>query len=271
MPEKLTRKQFLQVAKYNLLSLLINPPINLLNGIVERLRVTEPISPIRRLNLEQQQFLVNHEIRRGKTSSPNVLMTYDDWPSTPGQLASILNAFKGKGYATFFLLGDRLNWLTTGLLKNYGWDARLIRRIVDEGHQIGMHGWEHQRMTKMGDSELSHQFEKWFNVLSQILPGYIPTVFRAPYGDVDERVRRVGARFGLQHVRWGVESWGDTAKTRERVISGVMGQNGAVVLSHMHRPYDVSQAAEIVNALINNGFRLNTVADGMSPEDQLPG
>ena len=61
-----------------------------------------------------------------------VLLTFDDGPSVPytGQILDILRAHGVK--ATFFLCGANA--------ERY---PELVRRIRDEGHEIGNHTWSH--------------------------------------------------------------------------------------------------------------------------------
>jgi hypothetical protein len=44
-------------------------------------------------------------------------------------------------------------------------------------------------------------------------------------------------------------------------------QNGSIVLSHMFRPYDVSQADRIIGSLVDMGYSLETLDTGRKPED----
>lgn len=97
----------------------------------------------------------------------SVMLTFDDGPSCYTEsVLNILDDFKVK--ATFFVLGENaLRYPDT------------IRRIISEGHDIGIHGYDH---TKWLSAEIvKEQVEKTLVILKKIVPGYIPKVIRAPF------------------------------------------------------------------------------------------
>src|SRR5436305_10351705 len=64
-----------------------------------------------------------------------VVLTFDDGPN-PNATPPILDALKDRGVkATFFILGRHAEqW------------PELVRRIADEGHAIGNHGYFHRKL-----------------------------------------------------------------------------------------------------------------------------
>ena len=74
---------------------------------------------------------------------------------------------------------------------------------------------------------------------------------------------------------WTVESGGMDEKTKDNVSRNFgLYQNqmkaigGAIVLSHTHRPYDVSQASEIIKKWKDMGYDLVTVDQGKLDKDR---
>ncbi len=187
------------------------------------------------------------------------MMTYDDFGSEE-QIDKILDAFRrAGGKATFFYLGDHL-------LRS----ARSIERIVLGGHLLGCHGYFHEKpLTSLSASEVEAQFDQFFRDVAQIVPGYRVRFFRAPFGSINTEVRNLAARWGMQSVRWSFTSDGLTPKTRKIVLDNV--KNGAIVLSHMYRYFDYMHADRITQGLIESGYQLVTVADGMKAADRFNG
>lgn len=222
---------------------------------------------------EIQRFCLNHQILKGDTKRRNILMTYDDWPKNPEQLESILDTYKkANAKATFFLLGDRMNWLANGELDNYGWGKdgkKLINRIVGEGHELGIHGWQHKDlMPTLTPEELSRQFDQSLNAFKSVVPNYNVRYFRSPGGDYNDTVLKTASKFGLQHVYWNVESGGTVEETSQYVKNGVEKRgNGSIVLSHVQRQYDVEQAEQIIRWLQDQSYNLTTVSEGIKEED----
>jgi peptidoglycan/xylan/chitin deacetylase (PgdA/CDA1 family) len=203
------------------------------------------------------QFLSTHEIRKGDCHRKVVLMTYDDqgYRSWIERILDVYQEVSGK--ASFFFTGENL------LLY-----AEQIQRIVAEGHVFGSHGLVHEPHTAMRSDELRQHLREWLGLAEQILPGYRVKFFRFPYGDRNERVRRVIAEFGLQSVHWNVESGGLEEDTFERVVTKVSG--GSIVLGHMNRYYDVYQAEKITRWLQEEGYALESVETGRASRDCAP-
>jgi peptidoglycan/xylan/chitin deacetylase (PgdA/CDA1 family) len=61
----------------------------------------------------------------------------------------------------------------------------VIRRMIDDGHQIGGHTWSHQDLTTIGREDRLEQMHKHETALSNIL-GFFPTYMRPPYLSCDD-------------------------------------------------------------------------------------
>jgi peptidoglycan/xylan/chitin deacetylase (PgdA/CDA1 family) len=199
-------------------------------------------------------FLADHEIKEGDRSRRIVLMTYDDQGHRVW-IDRLLDAYEFVGgKATFFFTGENLPVY-----------AKQIQRIVREGHVLGCHGLEHVPHTSLRSDELRAHLREWLGMIDQIVPGYQVRFFRFPYGDRNDRVRRVIAEFGFQNVHWSVESGGLDEDTFENVVGKV--SNGSIVLSHMCRYYDVDQAEEILKHLKGERYAMVSVETGIDSKD----
>ena len=229
-----------------------------------------PLGTIDRAHLTQaeQGFLVNHNVRSVDASRNIVAITCDDFPDSPEQLAMILDGLKGAGHATFFLIGKDLESLADGKLRPYGWpNADLIKRILDEGHELASHTYTHHILTRMDDWTLDSEFTRWLAAADKIIPGYRPAFFRASGGYYDERVLRFGAKYGMQHALWNALSGGMDAGTYDRVIAEA--KPGTLLLTHVMRPYDVQDMGKIARELKSRGYVLETLSNAIRPEDRL--
>ncbi len=70
--------------------------------------------------------------------------------------------------ATFFVLG----WVAERIPK-------AIKRLADEGHEVGSHGFNHQPIWKLDEKEFAEDIARSQGVLGEIL-GATPTCYRAP-------------------------------------------------------------------------------------------
>ena len=216
------------------------------------------------LTPEKVNFLASHPIRHGRLNEKITLMTYDEGVVAKNveKLLDIYHKYRFR--CTFFMTGFGLNQ-----------SKYLLQRIVDEGHLIGCHSWDHSKMTALKDADVKSQFDRWFSKLDELLPGYKTEYWRSPYGLVNQRIHNFAANYGLQHVGWNVESGGVTDKSYDYVFkyfglycNQYQAIGGAIVLSHTHRYYDISQAEKIIQNWVNLGYNLVTVDEGISAEDR---
>jgi hypothetical protein len=120
-------------------------------------------------------------------------LSFDDGPSdsTPG-LLKYLQEKQLK--ASFFVTGSQVVLYPDILKQEY-----------DEGHQIVIHTWSHRALTSLSNEQVLAELE-WTAVIIQDIIGVRPTYFRPPFGDLDDRVRSIGALLGLTPVLWNYDT-----------------------------------------------------------------
>ncbi|MEV6924108.1 polysaccharide deacetylase family protein [Dactylosporangium sp. NPDC051485] len=154
----------------------------------------------------------------------SVALTLDDGPdprSTPAFLGSLA---KLRIPATFFVLGSLAS-------KAPG----LLRRIHEDGHEIGVHGWTHRDHLRMTPGRVYDDLARTADLILRTC-GVPPVWFRPPYGILCAASLSAGARLGLRPVLWS--AWGrdwEAGATTETVLShlrtgGIRG--GATLLLH---------------------------------------
>lgn len=208
---------------------------------------------------EMKAFLPNHEVKRGDISRKVAMLTYDDDGYTEQDIMTILDGLdKYKAKATFFFVGRGIKYRQNA-----------IRRIVADGHQLACHGYYHDDpLTQLKSGKINEQFEAFLYDAADIVPGYRVRYFRAPFGEVDERVREVAAEWGLQHVLWTDNSNGwfeDGYQVVETVTPG------AIILCHMFRYFDIQKTTDMARGLQDRGFTVETVDHGIDPHDRWEG
>lgn len=130
------------------------------------------------------------EVPKAKTNK-RIALTFDDGPSssvTPG----VLDTLKRHNVkATFFVLGS-------SVIQNPG----LVKRELEEGHQVGSHSWDHPQLTKQSTQEVYNQILKTQKAVFD-QTGYFPTTMRPPYGAVN---KQVAEEIGLPIIQWSVDT-----------------------------------------------------------------
>ena len=154
-------------------------------------------------------------------------LTYDDGPNpayTPW-LLELLDRYDAK--ATFFLIG---RWAER--------EPGLVRELVDRGHAIGNHTWDHPSMPFHRDDTIREELRRCRAAieaagveLSTVGDG---ALMRPPYGRRRPGTLRVLREQGYQPVTWSVTGydwrWWETAQR----IGGraVRAQGGDIILLH---------------------------------------
>lgn len=105
------------------------------------------------------------------------LLTTRPLPILSSCLAHVLRkSYEAK--ATFYITGRNLG---KGAINDAStpWPG-LIRRMLDEGHQIASHTWSHQRLTQLSEAKFRNQMLYNEVALADLL-GFFPTYMRPPY------------------------------------------------------------------------------------------
>ncbi|KAI9304059.1 hypothetical protein BJ944DRAFT_267410 [Cunninghamella echinulata] len=120
--------------------------------------------------------------------------TYDDGP-TPVS-AKLYDYLKQNNIkATFFVIG--------GNVIQY---PDLLKRLHDEGHEIGIHTWSHQLLTSQTNEQIIAEL-KWTELAIKEVIGVSPRFMRPPYGDMDDRVRDIVKQLGFIPVIWNHDTF----------------------------------------------------------------
>ena len=114
-------------------------------------------------------------------SPPLVALTFDDGPrrSTTGPLLDGLALREVP--ATFFLVGNRIPG-----------NEELVRRMAAEGHQIGIHTYDHVELKGLSRRDFDLQVGKTRALIAE-LAGEGNYWLRPPYGLMDERAKSCAA------------------------------------------------------------------------------
>lgn len=130
-----------------------------------------------------------------RTSSPQYCLTFDDGPSPDGTLAALDALSEHGGHATFFVL-----------LSNVRRYPRIVERIVAEGHEVGLHGFTHERIDRVPRHRLSAELTVASDEISNVTGSGVRW-YRPPYGVQTISSSRIVREAGLTSVLWNRTSW----------------------------------------------------------------
>lgn len=203
---------------------------------------------------------------RGGDEARGVALTFDDGPS-PEHTPKVLDLLDEAGVvATFFVIGRKAEA-----------HPELVRRIVERGHAVGVHGYVHDRLFSLrSPAFVEADLRRAVGALERIT-GRRPTLFRPPVGHSNAVIARAARRLGLTIVGWSVRGLDGLARARaDRVAARVAPRlrDGAIVLLHDaaerddHTPAAVAALPRILASLRDknlSGVRLDAWLDADAP------
>jgi peptidoglycan-N-acetylglucosamine deacetylase len=161
-------------------------------------------------------------VERGSRLRRQVALTFDDGPSEG--TAAVLDALAALRLpATFFVIGQQV-----------AERAHLLARMAAEGHEVGVHAWEHPDLAE----EPERASEEIDRCAAAVLgaSGRPPRLFRPPLGAWTRTVVETARERGLTTVLWDVNphDYAGGGATADGIAAEVLGTagRGSIVLLH---------------------------------------
>ena len=185
---------------------------------------------------------------------PMVALTFDDGPRENGtaHILDLLEQYGGR--ATFFVLGVVIKEET----------APLLQRMVDLGCEIGIHGLDHSKISKMSYENQVRRLTKAKTIISErIEGGYEPRIMRPPGGSNSRVVERAAGDMGLSVILWSVDTADWKSANPEAILKICRQQikNGSIVLFHDKLKATGVAMERLLPWLQEQGYELVTVSE----------
>ncbi len=137
-----------------------------------------------------------------------------------------------------------------------------VRALAEAGHEVMNHSDDHAHFTKLSEAEIAANVNACSDKLEAVT-GLRPTLFRAPYGEYDDRVIAAVEGLGMQTVQWDVDSldWKElsAAEITERVLKRV--SPGSIVLFHNAAKHTPEALPGVIEALLRDGYTILPVSE----------
>ena len=173
-----------------------------------------------------------------KTEFKVCALTFDDGPDaqiTP-RILDILK--KAEVEATFFQIGYKI-----------AGNEKLLKRMNDEGHLVGNHGWSHHPLFDFFRApRMRREFERTGEVIESVICRK-PNLLRPPFGVINPMVSRAINALGVHVIGWDVRSFDTLKRDTKSIIKRVLSKTkpGSVILLHDH----LEMAPEILEGIID--------------------
>ncbi|WP_144561251.1 glycosyltransferase [Bacillus mycoides] len=206
--------------------------------------------------------------RYGKPKGKQVVLTFDDGPD-PKYTPEILDILKeNKIKAAFFVLGE-----------NAQLNSSIVKRIYDEGHEIGNHTFKHPNVADTSLLRTEVELNTTQRLIQEIT-GHSTVLFRPPYeadanpdssNEILPILRAQNMNYTMVAENVDPEDWA-TPSTNElvrRAVTPIYKGEGNIILLHDaggNRTHTVEALPIIIKDLKKHGYSFVTISDLMDKE-----
>lgn len=180
-----------------------------------------------------------------------VALTFDDGPSKEftKKYVDILKSMDVK--ATFFVIGKNAEKLPD-----------LLKYILENGNEIGIHSYSHSFMPKMKPEQMIDELYKTQKIIVDATDSK-SSIFRPPYGAFNETLLKISNALGLHVVLWNVDpdDWKNPGIQNivDRIVSHA--KDGSIILMHEGKPETLAALPQIIEKLKSEGYSFFTVSE----------
>ncbi|MCH9029387.1 MAG: polysaccharide deacetylase family protein [Bacteroidetes bacterium] len=181
-----------------------------------------------------------------QTSNNKILLTLDDGPN-PKSTEKILNLLsKLEIKALFFCVG-----------KNVERYSEWTKNILNEGHIIGNHTFNHKILTRLNKIDSLEEINSFNSLMIEKYDRKVK-YFRPPFGMVNFKTKKLMKETGMKCVMWNLLTY-DYKKDTKKVkfsVDNYLQINSMIVLHDSNKTEDIIEDSikYIVDAVSKNGF-----------------
>ena len=179
-----------------------------------------------------------------------VALTFDDGPN-PIYTPKVLEILKKEGvHATFCLIGCHA--------KKY---PELVQEIVAEGHKIADHSMSHdEHLDKRSVAKMKAEILGTKDLLESIVPGTTVEYYRAPGGNMNNKLRDLVISWGMKPLGWSVDPKDWQEPGTQQILSTVKAQlhSGGVIIMHDaggNRSETIEALEKVIPELKKQGYQ----------------
>ena len=203
---------------------------------------------------------VNVSFNGNKLNTMNWGLSFQNEGSTPGyengNTEKILDALKKHNApATFFVVG---NFLET--------NPDLIKRMADEGHNVGNHSYHHYDMSTLSNEKFTKELTDVEYKYKEITGKDLVKLYRPPQGKYSRESLSMANDSGYKTIFWSlayVDWYDDKQPTKEEAFKKLLGRihPGAIVLLHSTSRTNGDILDELLTKWEEMGYSFGNLSD----------
>ena len=190
-------------------------------------------------------------IYRVDTQEKKIALTFDAaWGADKTE--GIMEILKEYGAdATFFLVGF---WM-----ESY---PEMTQKIAENGFEIGTHSNTHPHMSRLDTETIVTELTVSCAKINSLTDQQV-TLFRAPFGEYNDKVMTAAEGLGLQTIQWDVDSLDWKNLTASEITLRIAGkvQPGSIILCHNNGLHTAEALPAVLATLKNSGYEFVPVGE----------
>jgi peptidoglycan/xylan/chitin deacetylase (PgdA/CDA1 family) len=138
----------------------------------------------------------------------------------------------------------------------------IIEKSVKNGNEIIGHSWSHSNLTKLSRNQIKDEIVDTNNLIESVT-GLCPNIYRPPFGEVNENVKKVSEELGAVILYWSVDSRDWQSKDANKVCEIVFNEvkDGSVILCHDLYASTYEAMQTVIPGLKDRGYQFVTVSE----------
>lgn len=192
-------------------------------------------------------------VTRVATNEKFMALTFDDGSDSANtvEILDILGKYNVK--STFFITGE-----------NATYHPESAKKILDKGHEIGNHSYNHPHLNKLTAGEIKTEIEDCKTAMMIATNTTVMPLFRPPYGEYNSTALTVVDSIGYPWtIMWTIDTIDWNGTLADVMVNKVLtnAKPGAIVLMHVSGTYTTEALPAMIEGLRLDGYTLTTISD----------
>jgi peptidoglycan/xylan/chitin deacetylase (PgdA/CDA1 family) len=183
-------------------------------------------------------------------TKPMIALTFDDGPAQyTERIVALLDEYDCR--ATFCVLGNRVKP-----------QKERVRMTVAQGSEVVGHSWDHKDLTSLTKKEIRSELKKTDDAI-QSVTGVRPTMYRPPYGAIDDVVRKVSKKQKLALLTWSFDTYDWKLRNAKKLFNKIKKdvKPDQIILMHDIHEKTADSMELVIPWLVEQGYELVTASE----------